>query len=249
VLGEPSERSETSQELLNRYQGAMARQKEALKDVEMDVQFEAKIPKLKKQGTLSAIRRISAIGKVAYKVLGFQGDDTVKKEVIARFMTAEVEAAQKKVDEIALTPQNYEFKYKGLNEREGQRVHIFELKPKSKRFGLFKGELWIDPETYLPIRETGRLVKNPSLFIKRMEFVRNYEILDGVAYLKRMESRTDTRIVGRAELNIDYTNFHRPEPELETVAEEARAGTGLCLRPGSSCHHTSANTAVPYAHP
>ena len=49
-------------------------------------------------------------------------------------------------------------------------------------------------------------MKNPSVFIKKMEFIRDYEIRDGVAYLKRMESHTDTRIVGRADLNIEYAN-------------------------------------------
>jgi hypothetical protein len=219
---EPEVRSDTSQEILNRYQGAMSNQREAFRDVAMDVEFDARIPKLQKQGKLSAIRRISSLGRVTYKLLGFQGDDTVKKEVIARYMTAEVESAQERKDEIALTPQNYEFKYKGLNDRSGRQVHIFELKPRSKRVGLFKGELWLDPATYLPIRESGRLVKNPSVFIKKVEFTRDYEIVDGVAYLRRMESRTDTRVVGRAELDVRFANFHKQEPAAEELVEEAR---------------------------
>jgi len=66
------------------------------------------------------------------------------------------------------------------------------------------------------VREAGRLVKNPSVFIKKMEFARYYEIKDGVAYLRRMETKTETRIVGRAELNIEYANFHKP---ADAVAE------------------------------
>jgi hypothetical protein len=221
-LAEPDpKQQEGGIDVLTRYQEAVKRQQEAMKNVAMDVTMEATIPKLKKHGRLNALRRISSIGRITYKALGFDGDNLVKKEVIARYMTAEVEATESKRDEIALTPENYNFKYKGLHDREGLRVHIFELKPRHKRVGLFKGELWIDPETCLPVREAGRLVKNPSMFIKKMEFVRKYRIQDGVAYLVRMESKTDTRLVGRAELNIDFDNIHAQQPGEEPV-EEAR---------------------------
>lgn len=212
--------------MLAKYQEALARQSEALKNVSMEVTMEASIPKLKKQGRLNALRRISTLGSITYKVLGFSGDDTVKKEVMARFMTAEVEAAAggtQRRDELALNETNYSFKYKGLykgfENKDSHSIHIFELKPKKKRLGLFKGELWIDAETSLPVLEKGQLVKNPSVFIKKMEFTRSYEIRDGIAWLVRMESRTDTRIVGRAELKIDYANFVRQQNAEEAVEE------------------------------
>jgi hypothetical protein len=210
--------------LIDQYREALSHQQDALRNVSMEVHMEGRIPKLKKQGKMSALRMISSLGKITWSVLGFWGDDTVKKEVMARYMTAEVEAANsskaKESQNIAISPENYEFKYKGLNDRNNQRVHIFELKPRHKRVGLFKGELWLDPQTSLPIREAGRLVKNPSVFIKKMEFTRDYEIIDGVAYLKRMESKTETRIVGRAELSIEYANFARqPETKTDPVSD------------------------------
>ena len=33
---------------------------------------------------------------------------------------------------------------------------IFELNPKKKRVGLFKGELWVDTATGMPLKEMGR---------------------------------------------------------------------------------------------
>lgn len=223
VWSEPDAKSEMAADVMSRYQEAVRRQQDVMKDVSMEVTMEASIPKLKKQGRLSALRRISTLGKITYKVLGFSGDDTVKKEVMARYMTAEVEAAQGQREKIGITPENYNFKYKGRNLRDQREVHIFELKPKQKRLGLFKGELWIDAATFLPVREQGQLVKNPSVFIKKMEFAREYQILDGVAWLTHLESRTDTRIVGRAELYINYTNFHKQQPSEQEAVEEAHA--------------------------
>lgn len=213
--------------LIERYRAALASQQDALRNLSMEVHMEGRIPKLKKEGKMSALRMISSIGKITYKVVGFWGDDTVKKEVMARYMTAEVEAASKDEEKkeqqnIGITAENYEFKYKGLTDRENTRVHVFELKPRHKRLGLFKGELWLDPETCLPLHEGGRLVKNPSVWVKKMEFARYYEIKDGVSYLKRMETKTDTRIVGKAELNIEYANFSRP---ADAPAEEPVAGS------------------------
>jgi hypothetical protein len=225
VFAEPDEKERIGEELFARYQTALVNQKDALKSVDMEVLMEGRIVKLKKEGKMSALKRVSSVGRVSWKLLGFWGDDTVKKEVMARYMQADQEASAgtNKNGDISITPDNYKLKYKGLNDRDGRPVHIFELKPKHKRVGLFKGELWLQPETCLPVREVGRLVKNPSIFIKRMEFVRDYEIRDGVAYLKRMESHTDTRIVGRADLNIEYANVTKREAVADEAVEEARA--------------------------
>jgi hypothetical protein len=210
--------SQPTDDVVARYREAIEKQQLTQKDLTADVIFQASIPKLKKQGKLSALRKISTLGRVTYKVLGFWGDDTVKKEVIARYMTAELDSASKRSEEMAITPANYSFKYKGLQDKNDLRVHVLELKPKQKRVGLFKGEIWLDEQTYMPVREQGRFVKSPSVFIKKVDFVRNYEIRDGVAYLMHMESKTDTRIVGTAQLNIDYANYH-----VEQDAEQASA--------------------------
>jgi len=219
LFGEPGNNAERTGEVVARYQDAIRHQADTVRDVSMDVTMEASIPKLKKHGRLNALRRISGLGKVTYKILGFSGDDTVKKEVMARYMTAEVESANKDRDKIGISPENYNFKYKGVQTREARQVHVLELKPKKKRLGLFKGELWLDALTYLPVREAGQLVKSPSIFIKKMEFVRNYEIRDGIAWLVTLESRTQTRIVGRADLTITYGNFHQQDPPVELVEE------------------------------
>ena len=221
LRAEPDREEVAAADVITRYQEALRKQSDQTRNVAMDVTMEASIPKLKKHGRMNALRRISDLGRITYKILGFSGDDTVKKEVMARFMTAEVEAAQNPKGNIGITSENYTFKYKGESDKNGRIVHVVELKPKQKRVGLFKGELWLDRETYLPVRESGRLVKNPSVFIKKMEFTRDYDIREGVAWLVRMESRTDTRIVGRADLHINYANFTNAPEEAEPV-EEAR---------------------------
>ena len=78
---------------------------------------------------------------------------------------------------------------------------------REKRQGLFNGELWIDAATYLRVQESGSLVKNPSIFLKKIEFVRKYEIRDGISVPRQVQSVVDTRLVGKAELTIALQQF------------------------------------------
>ena len=205
-------------EIIGKYVTALAAQQNSQKGMSSEVTFTAHLPKLKKEGRMELLRRVSNGGEINYKQLQFNGDDTIKKEVIARFLTAETKAKDDSSN-LSVTPSNYQFKFKGLTLRDDRRVYIFEVKPREKRLGLFKGELWIDPETYLPVREAGRMVKNPSVFFKKVDFVRDYQISDGVARTKHIASVIDTRIAGKAELEIDYNNYQ----PIEAAVDAARA--------------------------
>jgi hypothetical protein len=204
--------------IIAQYQDATRTQQAALRGAQMNVAIDAKLPRLEKQGKLIALRTISKLGKIGYKILGFQGDDTIKQEVIARFITAEIE--QTRSDDVAITPANYKFRHKGSIEQNGQRTELFQITPKKKRVGLFKGDLWLDAKTGMPVRESGQFVKTPSIFLKKVEFVQYYEIHDGIAFPKHLASTADVRLVGRAELNMDFTNFTRQDivAEFEPAA-------------------------------
>jgi hypothetical protein len=195
-----------SEEILNRYFVAKTHQA-GLRGASMDVDIDASVPKLKKQGRLRALRKISELGKITYKQLGFQGDNTVKNEVIARYLEAEQQSGQDQ-QKYAINKENYKFKYKGDHTlTTGNRIYIFFLTPRRKEVGLFKGELWLDAQSYLPVMEKGRFVKNPSIFFKRVEFARDYKIEDGTAVPQHMDTTITTRIVGKVNLSINYSNF------------------------------------------
>jgi len=200
-------------DLLNRYQDAKRTQQDALSGGKMEVNIDAKLTKLEKQGKMHLQRYISKLGHITYKMLGFSGDNTVKKEVIARYLESDTDP--KLAGTAAITPANYKFKKKYVLEQDGHRTVIFHITPKKKAAGLFEGELWLDVETGMPVRESGHLVKNPSVFVKKLQFVRTYEIRNGIAYPTRIESQIDVRVVGRAEVNIEFGSFTK-----ETVDDD-----------------------------
>ena len=195
-----------SAEIINKYLDASKADRQMWQAGSMEVDIRASVPQLKQQGRLHASRRISELGRIRYRVLGFQGDKTVKNQVIARYLEAEQQARSKQ--DLSVTPVNYKFKFKGERATEGDRqVYVFNVTPRKKRVGLFKGEMWLDANSFLPVYEKGRLVKNPSIFFKRVQFERAYQIQDGIAVPEHMSSRIDTRLVGPVELRVEYSNF------------------------------------------
>jgi len=207
--------------VIERYSAAYDEQRKRLYGASMEVDIEAKLPKFNKNGRLHALRHISRAGGVTYDVLEFEGDNTIKKSVIARYLSAEVQTQESDRVSREITPANYKFKYKGLSQERGRQVYVFQLTPRSKRLGLFKGELLVDSWSYLPLRESGRFVKNPSIFLKKIEFVREYEIHDGVAFPRRIQSTVQTRFFGRAEITVEFSHL-----SLAPAGESARCTAG-----------------------
>ena len=180
------------------------------------VEIDAALPKLAEQGRLRAIRHWSKHQTPDYQVIHLEGDATVKQQVIARYLTAEKEAAATPASSIAVTLANYKFRY--LATSGGTTVYAFQIAPRHKRTGLIKGELWIDGATGVAIHEAGYLVKKPSIFVRRLKITRDISLREGVPYLRTTHLDVDVRFAGRAELTI-----------IETPAEEQndeRAGSG-----------------------
>jgi hypothetical protein len=178
---------------------------DALRNASMQVDIDASIVKLKEHGKLRALRKISRLGEVTYRVLFFQGDNTVKNDVIARYLEAEKQGQGDQ--KLAISPANYKFKFKGEKPDDGRSVYIFQLSPRQKKVGLFKGELWLDANTYLPVLEKGKLVKNPSIWFKRVEFERQFAIQNGVSVPRSMNSTIVVRLIGTVDLQINYSNI------------------------------------------
>ena len=219
--------------IVDKYVDATHVQEESLRGLQMEVNIDAQLPKLEKHGKLRALRKISLLGQITYKALGFSGDNTVKQEVITRYLAAESSARENGT--IAITPANYKFRYVGRLVQKGVTTQILEVTPRKKAVGLFKGQIWIDASSGMPVREIGQFVKTPSVFLKKIAFVRDYEIRNGIAFPSHIQSTVDTRIVGRAELEINFSNFTRDDSADDEATADASS--------------ESNNPATPVQHP
>jgi hypothetical protein len=66
----------------------------------------------------------------------------------------------------------------------------------------------VDEITGMPVRESGQLVKSPNWLIKRILFVRTYEIRNGLALPTRIDSTVETRVAGTAEISIQFSDVN-----------------------------------------
>ena len=203
-----------SSEIIGRYLQATHLDSIKSANLPLQVEIEASIPKWNQHGQMKALRKISSVGKITYRVLGFQGDNAIKNQVIARYLQAEQQGQDDKT--LALSPANYKFKLKGRKSKEdGNNVYVFQVCPRQKRIGLFKGELWLDATSYLPVLEKGILVRNPSVFFRHVQFERNFAVLNGSLVPARTSSVISTRLVGKVNLSIAYSS-----PLLGDLADE-----------------------------
>jgi len=203
-------------EIVSHYLSATQTQQDTMRGNTVEMDVDATVPHLQKHGKLHALKNITKLGKITFHVLGFTGDNTVKTEVIAKYLKAEIDAAQNGTS-MSITPQNYKFKYKGTEDFHGRSAYVLHVTPREKKVGLFKGELWLDAATYMPVRESGSFVKTPSVFLKKMQFVREYALQDGVSVPQRLESKADVRFIGPVELNINYLRYSKDDQD-ESIA-------------------------------
>ena len=142
--------------------------------------------------------------------------------MIARYLAAEEQAEGLPYSAVAVTPANYKFRYGGSVETNGTAAYVFEIAPKKKRAGLVRGQIWIDSVTGVAVRQAGRFVKQPSIFIRRIEVTRETNLRDGLPYARVTHIAINTRLVGRAELTIT----ERPIQAEAEVAQQLIAQRG-----------------------
>ena len=180
-------------------QDAAVTRKETLVSV---VKIQASIPNLSKVGEMVAEKSVAPNGHISYEMKSYLGDTTIKKDVIGRYLSSEQEASE--APTIGISPQNYRFKFKRRDRIEERSAVVFELNPRKNAMGLFKGELWLEEDSGLTLRETGRLVKNPSVIFKTLEFTRDYTFKNGLQYLAFQDSRADTRVIGKVLVKMTF---------------------------------------------
>jgi hypothetical protein len=137
----------------------------------------------------------------------------VNHELIARYLHADQQAAAISNESTAIRPANYKFQYLGAVQLRDDIAYAFRIIPTKKRPGLINGVLWIDGETGIAVRLSGYLVKNPSIFLKRVNLTRENRLRDGIVEVRITHLLIDTRLVGSARLVV----VERPTAALENA--------------------------------
>jgi len=200
----------TSEEALRVYQKRVGDQNRNLASYSATSYIRVQLPATSQSGEYQLRCDYVAPRILTFKVIYSAGDAFVKTNVIARLLRAEVDHVQKDDPALtSLTSDNYMFSYKSTATSYGRLVHIYQVKPRSKRIGLFKGRVYLDARTGTLVRTEGSVVKSPSVFIKNIHLVQTYTDTAGFTFPAHIHYEVRTRIVGNAVVDI-YDQDYEP---------------------------------------
>jgi hypothetical protein len=135
-------------------------------------------------------------------------------KVVKNILEAESENAPH-YQRSALTRDNYDFEYLGLDTFQGRPCHLLQLTPKRKETDLIRGRAWVDSDTYLVHRVEGELSKSPSWWLKSVHVVLDFNDVSGMWLQTRTHALAEVRIFG------DHTLESEPL-RYETAASVAQ---------------------------
>lgn len=212
------------------YHGRSALQAQDLAAYSAVTVIRAQLPETAQRGEIEVQRHFSAPHTLQFTAVHYTGDGFVKSNVIIRLLQSEVDHVQK--DDGALTAindKNYKFSYKGTGHVNDRLVHVFHIKPRVKRPGLFKGRIFIDVYTGSLVRAEGQVVKSPSFFVKKLEFAQDYTDIGNFTFPAHMHSEAKARVVGRTIVDISHRDYQPVAVEQATqqTAHQISASSSL----------------------
>jgi biotin carboxyl carrier protein len=165
---------------------------------------------------------------LTFKPISYTGDAFVKNNVITRILQSEVDyVTRDDAAQTALTVANYKFSYKGDQELDGRTVHIFQVKPRRKWAGLFKGLIYLDSSTGSLVRSQGTIVKSPSFFVRDIEFVQDYAEIGGYTLPVWLHTTARVRFLGRTVVDTFHRQY-QPQP----LAASLHSGNPVAIPAG-----------------
>lgn len=137
-----------------------------------------------------------------------EGSWVVRHLVFRRLMESEVEtAAGRGRQDSAIKPENYALEVVGKEDLDGRECLVVDALPTRKDKYLFEGRVWIDARDFAVAKIVGHPAKNPSFWIKRVDFVRQYQKIGEFWLPLKDVSTTELKIHGKKILTIDHRDY------------------------------------------
>ncbi len=143
-----------------------------------------------------------------FTITSEQGSGIVRRLALNPLIASEVKAARGKEHHAsAISPANYDLEQIGEQEVRGHSCYVLRAIPKRVDKYLFEGRVWIDRQDFAVVRIEGRPAAHLSFWIKRAEFVRDYEKVDGFWLPYKDETTVEVRLYGKKVLTIDHLDY------------------------------------------
>ena len=175
------------------------------------VLIEASLPRFYKDAQLLAIKRMGENERSEYLIAGLVGDGAALDEVTTRYFALQEEIEKPPSSSIRISPENYKFRLRGEVKTGIGSAYVYDITPRKRRRGLFKGQIWIEAGTGLEVLTSGHLEGAPSIG-SSVDFVRETK-LDGAGYTRVTHLSFTVPLLGRSELVVT----ERPLPSQDDI--------------------------------
>ncbi|HKV23013.1 MAG TPA: hypothetical protein VJN93_00330 [Candidatus Acidoferrum sp.] len=147
----------------------------------------------------------SAPGKKTFDKTSEKGSAIVRHLVFDRLMEEESQTSSgRKHHDSAITPANYSFTPEGQETIGPYHCYVFDAVPKRKEKDLFEGKIWIDSQDFAIVKIAGHPAKKLSFWVSRVEFVRQYQKVQGFWLPLRDETSVRVKLYGTKVFTIDH---------------------------------------------
>ena len=143
--------------------------------------------------------------KKTFVTIAEEGSSVVRHLVLNRLMESEASASagQDRRDS-SISPANYTFRSLGEEDLGPHHCFVVEALPRRRDKYLFEGKIWIESQGFAVVRIAGHPAKNPSFWIKRADFVRQYQKIGDFWLPARDQTFVEVRLYGKKILSIDH---------------------------------------------
>jgi hypothetical protein len=149
-----------------------------------------------------------------FEVLSESGPGPVRDKVFRRMLDSELKTAKGPERTAAqISPRNYDFTLIGKDTVDGRSAFVLNAEPKTKNEFLFRGKVWIDEQDFAVARIEGAPAKNPSIWVRKTQFVHRYQKHGPFWLAISNHSDTDVVIFSHTEVKIEYGDYNvEPKP-------------------------------------
>jgi hypothetical protein len=138
-------------------------------------------------------------GNNGYQIIESKGSDRGSR-VISRLLDGEATGwsnCNRPHPPTAISRDNYDFSFLGTELLDGHQTYILGLHPRRKDSKLIDGKAWIDSDSYLIRKISGREAKSPSWWVRDVNLTLTFGSIGGMWLQTMTHAVADVRIVGK----------------------------------------------------
>lgn len=133
----------------------------------------------------------------SYDVLDSTGG--MGEKVVRRILDHEM-ALNRDPETAEMSPPNYDFRFLGAEQLNGQNCYVLEARPKRKDKNLVKARIWVDTSSFRMLRLEGTPVTDPSFWTRDVRLFLDFGEMDGMWLPIAMEATARVRLLGSFDL-------------------------------------------------